>query len=228
MAEELRIAADESRDVESMLAEILTRLDRIEQSVEVLDDASREVPNLVAAATDTADFYIRRAQDRGIDVDERARRLAGLVERITEPEVLDALEFVIDALKDAPGLVAMVADIIDDHIGRAVARGADVNQMTRSAVKGAVKLSEFVLSEEFTALLDSGMLDPSTVRVVGRAGRALADVSDDETETPGLLGLLRRSRQTNVRRSLSFGIRVSRRFGELMHSREQHQLEDKR
>lgn len=225
MAEELRKAPPDGRNVEEMLGEIMARLDRIEGSLEVLEEARTEGPALAATVMDTFDDYARRAQNRGIDFDERGRRIAKLLERVTEPKFLDAVEYMVEAVEESPGLFAMVVDIFDEQVGRAAARGADITQMTRSAVEGAVKLGEFVLSDEFKTLLDSGMLDPGAIRVIGRAGRALADVSEDDVGTPGLLGLFSRSRKTNVRRSLNFGLRFSNRFGELLESGDPKRIE---
>jgi hypothetical protein len=204
------------------LESISTRLDRMEESLAALQQA----PQIVATVTDTADYYFRQAQDRGIDIDARLRGLLPLVERLTEPETMAAIGKVLEhapalasaaeMLDQVPGLVAMVTDVFDEYVGRQIEQGVDVTEAVQNAVQGTLRLGNFVMSDEFTALLDSGMLDPNTVRLIGRVGRALQDVSQETIEGTGVFGLIGASRTKDFRRTLGFGIRFGERFGQLL------------
>lgn len=71
------------------LQRIEARLARIEHTIERLD---QQVPAAVAVAVDTADSLVERARASGIDVDERIRAVLQVLERLTAPPTLSAVE----------------------------------------------------------------------------------------------------------------------------------------
>jgi hypothetical protein len=208
------------------LKKISARLDRLEESLALVEETSQQAPQLVAVVTDTADYYIRQVQDRGIDIDERLRALMPLLERMTQPRTLKALEEVLEhapalasaagALEDVPGLVAMAVDMFDEFVGRQIEAGRDVTSAVRHAIHGTVRLGQFVMSDEFNTLMDSGMLDPNAVRLIGRVGRALSDISQESVRGAGVIRLVGASRTKDFRKSVGFGIRFAERFGQLL------------
>lgn len=217
---------DKEQQILDRLEQISSRLDRLEASLASLTEASQQAPALVATVTDTADYYAMKAQERGIDIDERLRAFLPLLERLTDPQTMNALGRILDQapalasaadmLESMPGLVAMVVDFFDEFVGRQVEKGVDVSEAVHNAANGALHLGNFIMSDEFDALLDSGMLDPNTVQLVGRVGRALADVSQESISGTGVFGLLGASRTKNFRRTLGFSIRFGERFGQLL------------
>jgi uncharacterized protein YjgD (DUF1641 family) len=124
------------------------------------------VPAHTAILVDTADHLLARIQSSGIDLDERARVLIQVAERLTAPEALEAVQ-------------ALLARL------------------------GAIR-----------TVLESGILDPSAVRVVARAGRALSAAAAAEPAPVGAWGALRAVGEPAVQQALGFLLRVARDFGQ--------------
>jgi hypothetical protein len=97
------------------------------------DTALAQVPDVVAAATDTLDGVTARLQTRGVDVDERARAALATLERLTEPKVLASLEQAAALAPQLPWLIAAAADTADGIVERLQARGIDLDERRSSA-----------------------------------------------------------------------------------------------
>lgn len=82
------------------------RLARIERTLDRLDEATRAAPNALAAVVDTLDSFAARAQQEGIDFDERLRVLSRVTERLTAPEALETLEAALDRMHGLKTLLA--------------------------------------------------------------------------------------------------------------------------
>lgn len=212
---------------QSPSAGLEARLARIEAMLEQVSRQLEQVTPMSAMAVDIVDELAADAVARGVDPAERLRGLMRLMETMSEPstvrtlqgilERVDRLEPLLEVVDQAPGLIAMGVDIFDEAVGNAIERGVDVQGAVRAATKGFVRLGEFILSEQFSNLLSSGMLDPEAVSLLGRIGRALADVArEDDAQAPGLIGLMRAGQQEDVRRALGFGVRFGGRFGQLL------------
>ncbi len=211
--------ADDS--VEARLDRIDTRLHRLEQSIERVTELLDRVPLVVAGLTDFADETIG---DGGADVDERLQRLVRLADKLTRHEVLDGLEQLAEhgdklqklvALADAiPDTVATTVDVFDDLVARSQEKGIDFVEFGHHMSTAANRFAHFVQGPEFEAVLDSGILEPETLRIVGHAGDALAEACDEEEyEKMGFFGLLRVMRDDDVRRAIGFAAAFARRFG---------------
>lgn len=209
------------------LTGLLDRLDQVEQLAGLLDQA----PGFAAMTVDIADEAARNAADRGIDLDERLHAVLGLLEKLSAPETVRVLSGLMDrmdefeqliALADqAPGFIAMMVDIADEWAMRAAEQGTDVETILTMTASAARRLTELVVSTEFQALLDSGVLDPRALGVVGTAGQALVKcqeqcLSRPEPPTTTLFGLLRAVREPEMQRSLAFLANFGRFFGEAM------------
>jgi uncharacterized protein YjgD (DUF1641 family) len=86
------------RSVAATLERIEARLDRLEELATKIDRVGEELPKAVATLTDTADELIGRIQASGVDLDERARILLRVAERLTAPEALEAIEALLSQL----------------------------------------------------------------------------------------------------------------------------------
>lgn len=219
MATHLGIPAPAAVGVEARLA-------HIESMLEELHSHLQEVQPLAAMAVDIADEAAAEALSRGVDPALRLRELTRLLEAISEPSTVrtlqgiisrvDRVEPLLELVDQVPGLIAMSVDIFDEAMGKAIARGFDVQGAVHAGTKGFLRLGQFVLSEEFSSVLTSGLLDPKAVSLVGRVGRALADIAQEDVHTPGVVGLVRAAAQEDVRRAANFGLRFGARFGQLL------------
>ncbi len=214
-----KVSAPETLGV---LGRLVDRLDTLEPLLDLVEQA----PAVVAGVTDTADDLARRLGESGADLDARLRAGGAALEVLTRPEVLavtaqlaenaDRLGAALDQLRSVPHLIAGAVDTLDDTIRFAEQRGLDVDALLKSAAEVWVWLVNFLQGPEINTLLSSGVLDTSSVEVVGRAGKALASVGEGAAGTAGPMDLFRALRDPDVQRSLDFGLRFARRFGKLI------------
>ena len=102
-----RKAQDRGIDIDARLAGAVRMLERLtdprtERALERLLDLAESAPSIVASVVDTADSLAERANAMGIDLDDRLRVLARVLERLTAPEALSAVEALlskVDSLK---------------------------------------------------------------------------------------------------------------------------------
>ncbi len=213
-------------DAAELPRRILDRLDVLSAKVERLERVAQQIPGVVAVATDSFDDAYARAQRAGIDLDQRARALLGLVEKLSMPQAVDALSALldrtdqlrafVDMLDSAPGAIAMLVDVADETVKRAGDDGLDLDLAVRRGVGAALRFGAMMGPEQvesLRALLESGVLDPPAVRVIGTLGRALATDAREGPGEVGLLALLRAAREPEVRRALAFLVDTARSFG---------------
>ena len=107
-----------NRTVE-LLEQIVARLDRLEQRVEAIGALVEQAPAALAAVTDTVDEAAAQIAASGPSVDERLRAALTLADKLSRPgtvealgrivDRLEALEPLIGALEQLPGMAAMAA-----------------------------------------------------------------------------------------------------------------------
>jgi len=94
------------------------RLTRIEQKLDRLTSVIDEAPVMMSMATDSVDELMTQERNKGVDVDKRIRDGLHLLGRLSEPEVNRALHGLVDFVEEAPGLLSMAADSVDEEIRR--------------------------------------------------------------------------------------------------------------
>lgn len=202
-----------------VLSGLLDRIDQIDELVKLTDQA----PGMVAMMVDTADEQYRLAAESGVDVEERLRMGLALVEKLTTPESMEVLSKLVDRmdalneavalLDQAPGMVAMGVDIADEYARTAAETGLDIDRFTTQGLQALVKFSTLVASDGFDAVIDSGILDPDAVRVIGDMGYTLAQCRKDPPQPVGLFGFMRLMRDQDAQVALGFLANFARRFG---------------
>lgn len=141
--------------LEARLDRLEARLDRIESGLERLIAVLDQASPAIATAVDTADEWIRHAQDRGIDPDARAAAAGRLVEAATEPEVLDRLASVAGRLGVVEDTVAMAADIFDEAAAEAAVRGIDLDERAAALATLAERLTASDNARTLLELVDA-------------------------------------------------------------------------
>lgn len=212
-----KLTAD--RNVQA-LERLLDRLDQLERLVDLAD----QVPAALAMVTDTVDEAYRHAAESGVDPEARLRNAAALAEKLTAPQTvevlsdlmdrMDQLERFVDLAEQAPGVFAMLVDTLDEAYRNASEAGVDLELMVRQGASAATRLSEAMRSDEFEALMRSGVLDPRALDVVGSAGDALAATQTQPSPQVGMLGLFRALRDPDVQRALGFLTQFAKYFGQ--------------
>ncbi len=106
------------------LDHILARLETIEKAVDQLSMLMNQGPGLVAMVGDMADEAYRRADAQGISIDDRLRTSLELAEKLTAPETVQKMEQLVELSNKMPGMLSMMADIVDEGMEKANERGS--------------------------------------------------------------------------------------------------------
>lgn len=222
------------------LQEVAARLERIEGALARLEAMLAQPPGLAALAdraapgvamvADVLDEWAVGAVGRGVDLDERVGRGLRLLQRLTEPGVAGALEAMLDRvdrvqalvaqLEALPGVIATVADTVDEFMLALGDRGLDLHAAGRGAALAMGWLTRLLQLPAFHEVLDAGILEPRVVGVIGQLGQALSAARNEPGGRAGLMALLRATRDPDVQRGLDFGLRFLRHFGERMKQHE--------
>ncbi|MBK8975403.1 MAG: DUF1641 domain-containing protein [Planctomycetes bacterium] len=221
---------DATRADEAILAglrRIEERLERLEQQGGRTEHIVAEVPGTLATAVDAVDGTIARLQARGVDVDERGRRLLALLESLSAPAMLDQLEAALRTVATLPATLATLADTLDNAVARLGAAGIDVDERLNilalvaerlTAPEALAMVREFLSNvESIHALLQSGILEPAAVTVVGRAAGALTEMDLAGVKPVGAFGALRALGNPCIRRSLGALVAFGKAFGRTVH-----------
>lgn len=142
------------------------------------------------------------------------RELRARIDAIAD--VTDALRPLIDVARQAPALAAMAGDSFDELMRTAADQGIDVERGVLNGTSAALRFGAAMDAEKVlavNALLQSGVLDPAALRIIGELGRALVETASETPSRANVLGLLKRARDPNVQRALGFLVVFAERFG---------------
>jgi uncharacterized protein DUF1641 len=140
-------------------------------------------------------------------IEQRTRAIA---------EVAEGLRPLMAFAQQAPAFVAILMDSFDEAMRTANDNGIDVERGLLNGAEAALRFGATMDAEkvrELDALLKSGVLAPSTLRIVGELGRALTETAAAPPATAGVLGLLKALGQPDVQRALGFLVTFAERFG---------------
>lgn len=189
------------------------------------------VEDAVAAGMDTIDDHVSRAVDSGVDVSGRLKDLAGLLEQLTEPSTLAALQLLLAKLpqlaqlaavaEQIPNALASLGDVIDDQQQRLSSQGIDFEKSLTNGLHAMLYLGSKIDREHLNRigdLLDSDVLNPHAVHVVDNAAKSLTTAQENLSQASddriGLFGLLGAIRDPQIQRSLAFAIQFGKCFGQ--------------
>ena len=238
-------AATEGIDLEQRLKGLLQLAQKLTapETVAKIDAAltmADRMPGMVSMVADMADEAYQRSADRGVYLEARMQSALQLAEKLTAPQMVENLESLITLSERAPGMVSMMADMVDDSYQQAADRGVDIEARLKTAVDLAEKLTAPDMSDRvdklmglmdqapglvamFVDVLDEeigkateGILDPQALRVVAQAGHALAETQAAPPQKVGLWGMMRAMRDPEMKRTLGFAITFAKKFGQKM------------
>lgn len=190
-------------------SELTTRLDAILDRLSAFDAVADNVPLMLATVTEMFDETAARIPD----VDHRLRKAREIVERLTRPRTLAALESMLDLVEEAPKLIAAGADVFDEAVQHLADSGVRVDNLLETIRDLASRFANLLTTPELPALFDSGMLDARALETLGKAARSLAQVRENPPAPVGIFGSLRALSDPNVQRSLGFLLGVAQAFG---------------
>ncbi len=205
---------------------LVARLERATAAIESLTAQAAQVTPALAVVADSADEFVARADARGVHVDARLHDAVHLLERLTAPDTMRALNTLMDRLPQleqlltlvdqAPGFVAMGVDSMDDVVRDLQARGVDVEAGLLNGASAALRFGAHIGPAQVDAIetvLTSGVLEPKVVSLIGRMGASLANAAEAAPEPVGLGGALRALRDPHVKQALGLLLTFAAEFG---------------
>lgn len=127
------------------------RLSRMEAILERLDEGMAQAPVLMSIATDTIDETLSQ---EGIDVADRVWRGMHLLKRLSDPQVYETLNGLVDFIEQAPGLVSIATDAVDEAVAQANSGPVGLQERISGGMSVLAKVSQPEMIIKFQALLD--------------------------------------------------------------------------
>lgn len=196
----------------------------------LLASVTAALPDLVATLVDTVDEKARAAGAARIDLTGRGQALVELLELATRPDSLAAVRELLAGLPrlaqlaelagQAPDLIGILVDTLDDHAATAAAGGLQVHEALTRGLRAALWLGSRISETELQRLdelLQSGLISAEATAVIGRAATALVDSQRESGSRPaeriGPFGLIGALRDPQLQKTLAFAVRFARSFG---------------
>lgn len=194
------------------LAERLTAPETVEK-INALLTLAEQAPGMISMMADAVDEEIRHACDRGVNIDKRLGTALRLAERITDPQMEERLNTLLDLSDQMPGMLAMTMDILDEGYRKAADAGLDLQTLFNQGAFALKQMVALLSSEEFKALMASGVLSPQTLNVVAQAGEALTESQQAEHKKAGLFATMRALSDPDRKRAMGFVLTFMKNFG---------------
>ncbi|HMO13125.1 MAG TPA: DUF1641 domain-containing protein [Pirellulaceae bacterium] len=190
------------------------------------------VDDALATATDIVDEQVKKAGANGVDVQANLQRLGDVLARLTEPDVIVALDALIERLPqlaqllrlsdELPKMLGMLTDIIDEYETKCAESGIDVERSISNGVHAALWLGSQVDQQDLQRIgrvLKNDVLGEQALGVVGRAARSLGVAASQVNQTKdrpriGLLGLLKAMKDPQIQTCLAFAIKFGESFAQ--------------
>lgn len=159
-----------------------------------------------------------------------------LLDRLNDPKTIESLNTILDNLEliafsvtAADGFLRRSDAVIDavtdgvhelrdtiPSLDNDLVKTEEIIPRLTQLAKVGVQISDLMNSDEFDALMQSGVLSPETLTVVGQAGDALVESRQEAAQSDqriGIFGLLRALNDPDIQRSLNFLLTFSKKFG---------------
>lgn len=141
---QLQKRLNEEKTVQA-LDRILDRIEVLEQAVERLSVLMEQAPGMISMLTDTVDEQFKQAKSSGASLEDRLHGILRLTDKLTQPATLEKLENMDKMLAfwdQAPGHMAMMVDMADEEMAKAMRSGVDLREIGDTTRKMGLALSK--------------------------------------------------------------------------------------
>jgi uncharacterized protein YjgD (DUF1641 family) len=238
---QLQSRLNEERTVQA-IDRLLDRIDTLEQAVDKLTTAMELGPGMVSMATDVVDESIRKAAEKGVDIEQRLGNALALAEKLTAPEMVEKLDGLLKAVDQAPGMISMTMDMVDEGYRNAAANGVDIEQRLSTALQLAEQLTAPAMVEKLEGLLTLADQAPGLIamtvdmvdeeiakanakgidiNVLIETGAQLSEAIATSKELPeakvgGIFSMLRTMRDPDRQRAIGYIMNIAKAWGMTM------------
>ncbi len=122
----------EDRTLEA-IDHLLSRIETLEKAVEGLTNLLQQGPGLIAMTGDMVDEAYRKADERGINIEQRLRSVGTIAEKLTDPKMVKRIDSLIDTAEKMPGIIAMTMDMVDAGMKTAIHHGYNPSILAETA-----------------------------------------------------------------------------------------------
>lgn len=169
---------------------------------------SDQIPMMMALVGDMTDEVVARAAARGVNVEDHLKAGVTMAEKLTAPENVAKIDQLLDLADQAPDMVAMAGDMVDDVIGRMRANGIDINQRLQIALKAAERLTSPAIADALIILTD-----PTMINLMGKLSQSLKEGMAMPQQKIGFIALFKAIRDPDIQRGLNLLLNFGRAFG---------------
>ncbi len=180
---------ENSIDTAQMLRLLLQKVEGIERRLESLEPVMEQAPAMISVATDTLDDMYAVMHRSGVDMEARVKQGLVLLERLTQPKVMNSLNNLLDNLglleglvMQAPGMTALMVDTVDDMISAAASSGISLDNIAQNGLK----------------TIQDSMATIEQAR---------------QTKPPGLIGMLRSLSDPDIQRAIHVTLSLAKNTG---------------
>jgi len=162
---------------------------------------------------DIIDDTVKTAAEKGVDINERLGAALVLAEKLTAPQVVEQINGMLDMMNQSSGLIAMAADSFDGIMQAAIDKGVDPQEFMTQLFAVTTKLAQLISTDEMKEIVDGGIFDVGTLKIMGAASAALVESNQAPAKKVGLFGMVREMKNADMQRALGFLTTFGRLFG---------------
>lgn len=211
-ASEKGVDIDERLRAALAIAEKLTAPSMVKK-INTLVDAADQTSGMVSMTVDIIDDTVRTAANKGVDINERLNSALVLAEKLTAPQVVEQINGMLDMMNQSSGLIAMAADSFDGIMQAAIDKGVDPQEFMTQLFAVTTKLAQLMSTEEMKEIVNGGIFDVGTLKILGAASAALVESNEAPSKKVGLFGMVREMKNADMQKALGFLTTFGRLFG---------------
>jgi len=236
--EHLRDRLNEENTAQS-IDRLLNRIDTLEKALENLTTMMQQGPGLMAMGMDMVDEGYKKAAGKGISIENRLNAALQIAEKLTAPAMVEKLDNLLTFADQAPGIMAMTMDAVDEGYRKAGERGVSVENHIGNALTMAEKLTAPEMSQKLDGLLtiadqapgiaamlmdtfdeemrkvkDMGF-DAELLNTGKLAAQSLSEAKAEPVEkVGGIFGLMRALKDPDRQKAMGFLMQFAKKFGQ--------------
>lgn len=171
-----------------ILSRIEQRLARIEADLAEARSITHQAPALISMAADTMD---EMAGTDNAGVDQRLKNGLSLLWRLSDPAVLKSVNGMLDLAEQGPGLISMMADIVDESIAVSNQGEVSLNDRLEGGLSLMVKLTDPKVVKQLNDMVDFAAQAPGLIAMF--TDTVDETMTNTEWMSPKLVGLLQKA-----------------------------------
>lgn len=224
-----------SDEILEMLKKIDGKLDRLESRVDSIENEKLGLVNDgLSILSDSVDDHFNPQNPNGLNNLDKINKVQKIMSNLTSDDTLKALTQMSENLKNIADLtvkvqqtedvISIMLDSFDDFFQKAMEQGLDIEDFMSNLKRFSFLMLDAFESGAFNELMDSGILDPSSIKTVGALGKSMA-TSGKMKNSAGPVSLVSAIFNPEIQRSLGFLLTFATHFGRSLKSQRTLQIE---